>query len=336
MTSEQLLQTARDRFKVAVEATTDQRARELEDLKFDAGEQWLDEHKRARGGQQPGGGLPAVPPRPCLTINKLAQPIDQLVNQQRSARLSISFAPKTSGASQEVAEAYEDIVRAIQADSRAHLARNWAFERAAKCGRGAFRILTEYANDGEDDLDIVYKRILNHATVYLDPFAQEPDWSDGEWAFITQDIPLERYRALYPKSKVALADADELTSIGDEHAEWIGNGDEGCTIRVAEYFYVEHHEEKRGKRTVDRRVVQWRKINAVEVLDEEEWIGKHIPLVPVIGKEYNLNGVRSWTGVIRPAMDAQRSYNVMRSAQVEAVGLAPRVQIGRASCRERV
>jgi hypothetical protein len=324
MPDDALLSLARDRFKVAVEATTDQRQREIEDLQFARGEQWLEEHKRSRAGQQAGGGFPAVPARPCLTINKLGQPIDQLVNQQRSARLALSFAPKTDGASQDVAEAYEDIVRAIQADSRAHLARNWAFERAAQCGRGYYRILTDYANDGDDDLDIVYKRILNQATVYLDPFAQEPDWSDGEWAFITEDIPLDRYKRLYPDSKVALADDGELTSIGDDHAEWVGNGDAGVTIRVAEYFFIEHHEEKRGKRTVDRRVVQWRKINAVEVLDSEEWVGKFIPIVPVIGKEANINGERSWTGVIRPAMDAQRSYNVMRSAQVEAVGLAPR------------
>ena len=319
-----LLSTALDRFKVAAEATSGQRKRELEALHFVRGDQWLDEHKKARQGHAAGSGFPAVPARPCLTINKLIQPVDQLVTQQRQARLALKFAPKTDGASQEVAEAFEDIARAIQTDSRAHLARSWAFERATQCGRGYYRILTDYANDGDDDLDIIYKRILNQATVYLDPFAQEPDWSDGEWAFITEDIPHEQYRRRYPRSKLSEASDEELSSIGDAHQEWVGFGDAGTSVRVAEYWFVEHSEEKRGKRTIDKRTVQWRKINAVEVLDREEWVGKFIPIIPVIGREFNVNGERSWMGLVEPAMDAQRSYNVMRSAQVEAVGLAPR------------
>ena len=71
--------------------------------------------------------------------------------------------------SQAVAQAYDDIARAIQADSRAHLARQWAFERAAKCGFGVYRILTEYVNDKTFDQRIVYKRILNQASALSRP-----------------------------------------------------------------------------------------------------------------------------------------------------------------------
>src|SRR4030095_5578509 len=91
------------------------------------------------------------------------------------------------------AQAYTDIARAIQADSRAHLARQWAFERAAKCGWGVYRILTEYVSGQSFDQRITYKRILNQAAAYLDPFATEPDWSDGQFAFLTEDLPLDRY-----------------------------------------------------------------------------------------------------------------------------------------------
>lgn len=343
------------RFKFAADAEAEQRERELEALKFvDHDEQWPADVKRAREGFQPGGGLPPVPARPCLTINKLRQPVIQTSNEARSARLSLQFAPKGNGASREVAEAFEDIARAVQADSRASLARQWAYDRAIKGGRGAYRILTEYANDGDFDLDITYKRILNQSSVYLDPSAQEPDWSDGEWAFVVEDVPLARFKRQFPKSKLTTAGDDEpgiLESVGDEQPDWVQDGPEGTgkVIRVAEYFYVEYERTAIGrfvspdgaertlpldeapegvepveKREVMARTVKWCKLTAYEILEDGEWPGRYIPIIPVIADESNINGERRWTGIVEPAMDAQRSYNYMRSAQVEGVGLAPR------------
>jgi hypothetical protein len=148
---------ALQRFKLAAQAEDPQRQREVDDLKFiDFDDQWPADVMQARSGiSSTGNGLPAVPARPCLTINKLLQPVEIVATQARQARLALSFSPKSNGADQDTAEAFEDIVRAIQANSRAHLARQWAFERAVKAGRGFYRILTEYANDGDNDLDIV-------------------------------------------------------------------------------------------------------------------------------------------------------------------------------------
>jgi hypothetical protein len=249
----------------------------------------------------------------------------------------------------------------VQANSRAHLARQWAFERAVKAGRGFYRILTEYANDGDNDLDIVYKRILNQSSVYLDPSAQEPDWSDGLWAFVTEDLPLSRYKALYPKSEMASSDMDTLNGVGGDQPDWCKDHADGKLIRVAEYWEVvleqvevtlyafpdgtekncsaEEHAfaQKAGGqpvlneatgapfvRQVERRKVRWTKINAIEVLDQQDWPGRYIPIIPVIGRESNVNGERRWTGIVRPAKDSQRLYNYMVSNEAEMVGLAPR------------
>ena len=352
------------RFKLAADAEHDQRERELTALRFiDHDDQWPEEVRRARKGFQPGGGLPSVPARPCLTINKLRQPVIQTSNEARMARLSLSFSPKGGGASRAIAEAYEDIARAIQADSRASVARQWAYDRAIKAGRGAYRVLTEYATDGDFDQDIVYKRILNQSSVYLDPAAQEPDWSDGEWAFIIEDIRWDRYQRAFPDSKLTKHGGDDpgvLTSIGDEQPEWVTTTESGGkVVRVAEYFYLDYTrttvyawlfpdgseralakddpaiadsgaipvEDETGQqpsRVVRERSVKWCKLTAYEILEEGEWPGRYIPIVPVIADESNINGERRWTGIVEPAMDAQRSYNVMRSAQVEGVGLAPR------------
>jgi hypothetical protein len=349
------LSEALARFKLASDAEAPQRERELEDLRFlDFDEQWPDDVRRARDGSNGGGGLPPVPARPCLTINKLRQPVIQTSNEARAAKLSLQFAPKGDGATRETAEVFEDVARAIQADSRAHLARQWAYDRAIKCGRGFYRILTDYANDGDFDLDIVYRRILNQASVYLDPAATEPDWSDGMWAFIVEDVPAARYKRQFPKSRLARSLADDpgdLTGIGDEQPDWIqSTEDGGKVVRIAEYFYVEFDRHTIGlylaedgsertvrtddpsvagiqptqTREIETRSVKWCKLNGVEILEENDWPGRYIPIIPVIADEANVNGERRWTGLVRPAMDAQRSYNYMRSAQVEGVGLAPR------------
>ena len=236
------------RFQASADYFEKQRQRELDDLRFvDFDEQWPDDIRAARAGQRASGGLPPVPARPCLTINQLRAPIQQVTNTQRNAKLALQFSPKGDGASQDVAEAYEDIVRAIQADSRAHLARNWAFDRAAKCGLGWYRINTQYVHDtveadgpDADDQEIVYQRILNQASVYPDIHAQEPDWSDGRCLFLTQDLAWAEYTRLYPESELAGADSDVLSGIGDDRPYWVftAEGDEGKTIRIAEYWEV--------------------------------------------------------------------------------------------------
>lgn len=352
-----LLAQALQRFRLTADAEHDQRSREVEDLRFvDWDEQWPTDVQAARAGQAANGsGMPSVPARPCLTINKLRQPVQQVVNQARSSRLMLQFSPKGNGASKATAELFEDLARAIQVDSRAHLARNWAFERAAKCGRGVYRIVTQpverAARDGEwtpedFDLEIAYKRILNQASVYLDPFATEPDWSDGEWAFITEDVPVERYKRQFPDSDMAGMDDDELSAVGDDAPGWINTAEDGGkTIRIAEYFYIQHARKRvvaladgtivpgdqvpdgaviQSTREVDERQVKWCKLNAVEILDAQDWDGAYIPIIPVIGDESNINGERRWQGIVRPARDAQKSYNYMRSSQIEGIGLAPK------------
>lgn len=347
-----LVEKATKCFQLTVTAEFDQRQREEEDLQFDRAlpdDQWPQGIRTARaGGIQESGGTTAE--RPCLVINKLDQPVQQVINEARAARIGVKIKPKSDGASETGAEIRQGIYRTIEMESRAHIARLWALDRAVKCGRGAYRITKKYSNDGDFDQDIVIERILNQASVYLDPFAKEPDWSDGEWALITSDIPLEEYKRRYPDSRLNSISAEELESIGNKVPGWIGGSDtDGSrTIRVAEYFYIEHEERSlvfvpgMGKawldelpddvalppnakvRSVDVRKVKWAVVNAEEVLEEEDWDGRYIPIIPVIGKEYNVSGERCWKGVISNSKDAQRSYNYMRSAQVEAVGLAPK------------
>jgi hypothetical protein len=360
---------AMDRFTVAANAEHDQRERELEDLAFvDAEQQWPEEIKNSRAGKQEGTALP-VAARPCITVNKLDAPIAQLTNQQRNSRLAIEIHPVSNGANEETADVLQGLIRHIEVESRANLARGWAFDRAVKAGKGAYRILKQYSPErvetGPDgtpqgfpmDQELVIKRILNQASVYLDPFATEPDWSDGEWCFITEDLPFERYQRTHPDSDLAKLDPEGLSSLGDESPGWVGGSDEARTVRIAEYWYIEteartllllsddslawqdtwqseardHQGRFRtpvtvvGQREVQQRHVKWCKINALEILEEQDWDGQYIPIIPVLGKEAQVvDGERRFTGLVRSSRGAQQTYNFMLSAQVEAIALSPK------------
>lgn len=352
---------ALNRFKVTAQAEEKQRKRELEDLRFadpiDDTDQWPKDALDSRAGLPASGSLPAVPARPALTINELKQPIQQVQQQQRLARLGIEFSPEGADASLDDAEVFEDVARAVQTDSRAHLARNWAFDRAIKCGRGFYRIETDYVSDLTFDQKIVYKRIKNQFCVYFYPFCQEPDFSDAEWCFITEDMPWKEYQRKYKDSDLASFDDEALMSIGNDLPGWIAETEEGKTVRIAEYYYFDLTQDtlvaiqtdqgpkailkstlgeayshdlvikgKDGKpltRPVERRQLCWAKMNAVEFLDEEERDGHYIPVVPVIGDESNINGDTRYTGIVRPAIHAQRLFNVEASSLAEAVHLGP-------------
>ena len=336
-TAEKSHQTALKRFKLSVDAYDKQRKRESEDLKFAAGEQWPSEVIAMRTGSVERGL--SIGGRPMLTVNALKQPIQQLENQQRSARLAVNITPKSGGASKAAAEVRQGLYRAIETESRADIARSWAYRRAIICGRGFYRVRTDYANDGDNDQDILIERILNQASVYPDPYAQQPDNSDMEWCFVTEDMPLERYKRKYgtrddgSPSKLALMEDSDLTSLQDDQPEWVqDDAAGGKTVRVAEYWHTTYTTSTRTKkdtaaytpRETEAREVHCEIINAVETVKTYDYQGRYIPIITVVGNEDNLDGKRVWSGIVRPAMDAQRLLNYELSNLVETVALAPK------------
>jgi hypothetical protein len=72
--------------------------------------------------------------------------------------------------------------------------------------------------------------------------------------------------------------------------------------------------------------VKWCKITAVEKLEETEFpgSGKYIPIIPVYGTELDIDGEKILEGIVRNAKDPQRMYNYWKSAETEAIALAPR------------
>lgn len=332
MNSKELLDKAKRCFKLACEAEALQRQREREDLRFQIPEkQWADAARREREGDG------VVPPRPILSISKLDQPMQLILNQARAARLGVNIHPITEDATSETAEILQGLYRRIERDSNADQARLWALDRATKCGRGAYRVTTQYDDDAGDSFDqeISIERILYQESVYFDPSAEKADFSDGEWAFVTAWYPIEKFKREFPKAKLSTAGPVEWEGETVREPAWVkgslSKDGADAAVLVAEYWYKQHDVEEvefQGRtRKRDNVTVYCCKMCGNEIVEESQlWPGKWIPLVPVIGRELQpIDAERIWSGMIGPSKDGQRLYNYAASALVERMGMEPKM-----------
>jgi hypothetical protein len=341
------LATMRHRFTVASAAYSDSREDELDDLRFMAGSpdnawQWPADVLATRGAVQ-GQTINA---RPCLTINKLPQHVRLVTNEQRQNRPSGKVIPADDKADVAVAEIFQGIVRHIEYLSDADVAYDTACDNQVTYGEGYIRILTEYCREDSFDQDLKIGRVRNSFSVYMDPMIHDPCGSDAEWCFITEDIPKEEYERLYPDALPISVMMSQ--GVGDQSLSmWMSQE----TVRIAEYFYIDHQkktlnlypdnitafngspQDKQLKamfgkplksRTSEHRQVKWLKTNGFEVLEERDWAGNYIPVIRVVGNEFEVDGQLYISGLVRNAKDAQRMYNYWVSQEAEMLALAPK------------
>ncbi len=342
-----VLSVMRSRMTMAISALSGTRDSELDDLRFYAGSpdnqwQWPNDVLQTRGSSQG----PVVSARPCLTINKLPQHVKQITNEQRMNRPTIKVLPVDDKSDIEMADVFNGVIRHIEYTSDADVAYDTACENQVTYGEGYLRILTEYCDDTSFDQEIKIGRIRNSFSVYMDPMIQDPAGADARWCFITDDMTKDEYERAYPKA----SPISTLTAmgIGDSSInQWISE----TTVRVAEYFYIECEKATLnlypgnqtaltgtpedsllramfGKplrsRQSDRERVKWCKTNGYEILEESEWAGSFIPIVRVVGNEFEVDGQLYVSGLVRNAKDAQRMYNYWCSQEAEMLALAPK------------
>jgi len=325
--TESFLEQAHRRFKLAAETEHRVRSEALDDLKFSVGEQWPNLVKADREADG----------RPCLTMNRMPQFIRKITNEQRAERPAIQVNPVGNGATVKTAEIIQGIIRHIEINSEASIAIDHAFDMMVRIGFGYYRIITDYIEEESNYQEIKFDRIKNPFTVYFDPNHKKPDYSDAQWCFVIEDMGSEVFKQQY--STAAASSLTDFSSAGNRAPGWITRE----IIRVAEYFYLEQEkyklyqlqdeswveevpEEETAVAQVERTRsrVRWAKISAVDILEEKEWLGKWIPIIPVLGDDIDVDGVRHLSGMVRGAKDPQRQYNYWISAATEAIALAPK------------
>ena len=333
------IQEAIEFLKFANDADTMNRQEALEDLKFGAGDQWPVTLQNSRNLES----------RPCITVNKVDNYCRQVSNQQRQQRPRIKVHATNTHEDMVDAQTISGIIRHIEVNSNADHAYDNAFEYAVRMGWGYVRVRTDYISEDSFDQEIYIDPVDNPFTVYFDPNSVAPDGSDADRCLITTMMLKEEFRKLYP-------DADDggtsftQRGTGDSQSEWITKED----IRLAEYYYTVREKatlyllsdgsstfaddkdffkrlEAYGITVVDKRdsfkkTIKYCKMTAVEILEERDWAGKYIPIVPVYGRHIVIGDKRKKFGMIRYAKDPQRMYNFWQTAITEGVALAPKAK----------
>ena len=332
MAEDKVIERAQKRFNLAADLESEGRIERLDDIKFvRLGQQWPDSVKRDR--ERPGQE------RPMLTINRLFQFRNQIINEIRQNRPGIKVRPVDDQSDVDTAEVMQGLIRHIQDASRADIAYDTAAEWQVDCGLGYFRIITDYCEDDSFNQDILIKRVVDPNKVYFDPESTEPDGSDAIWAFVIEDWSLDDFEIEYPDIDTT-SWQDGVT--GDRQG-WFGKD----FVRVAEYFEIksvprtlvqlqdgstlfkdelpdEYKDLIIGERPSFDKKCMWYKIGGDKILDKTELPTSFIPVIPVIGNEVWCEGKRHVHGLTRFAKDPARQYNYMQSANTEVMALAPR------------
>lgn len=332
------------RFDDHVERESENRAAALEDIRFARlGEQWPEKVRKDR----------ELEGRPCLTINRLPTFIRQVVNDSRMNAPQIKVKPVDDKADTQTAELLSGLIRNIEYVSSASNAYDMALESAVTCGMGFFRICTDYASDDEFAQDIHIKRITNPLSVVYDSYGESIDGSDWKESFLVDWITRDEYKRRFNKKR-----DDDIKSFGSsadgmedvdselvrivEHWEIIEKPSklllltDGSVISEEEFLAPHpelgvpmkdvfeslgvsfHKDRKTTRKSVKQRVI------GGEILSEEDWASKFIPIIPVFGDEVFVQGKRYLKSLIRDAKDAQQMLNFWRTASTELVALAPK------------
>ena len=271
-----------------------------------------------------------------------------MVNQIRQQRPRPKVHGMNSQSDAKVAEVIQGIIRHIEANSNADNAYDTAADYAVRMGWGFIRVRTDYVREDSFEQEIYIDPVDNPFTVYFDINSVLPDGSDAEKCLITAMMSKADFQKMYPDAEI---DSFTQRGTGDSQSEWITKED----IRLAEYYYTVRERAKLillsdgssifedefkkaqdlltagGVYPIDERMsirkkIKWCKLTAIEVLEEGEWAGRYLPIIPVYGRHVIIGDKRKKFGMVRHAKDAQRMYNFWQTSLTESIALAPKAK----------
>lgn len=290
--------------------------------------------------------------RPQFEFNKIHLAVIRIINEYRNNRMSVVFVPK-DGAQEKSNDDITGIYRADMNMSCGEEAKDNAFEEAVGGGFGAYRL----RNVEEDEFDsanekqkIIAEPIYDaDSCVFFDLSAKRQDKSDANHAYVLRGVPYDEYIAEYNDNPASWPKDVSMVEF-----DWLIGND---TVYIAEYYEKEFTKETlRVFRGVDGteqtysddelddeldeilevtgfREVRQRKIKKCRVhkyllsgggiIDDCGYIaGRDIPIVPVYGKRWMVDGVERCMGHVRLAKDAQRLKNLQLSKLGEISALS--------------
>jgi hypothetical protein len=333
------------RFGEIWDAVQDEREQCMADRRFAviAGAQW----EGALGDQ--------FKSRPKFEVNKIQLSVLRVLNEYLNNRITVDFVSKAGapGADQ-LADLCDGLYRADQLDSGSDEAQDNAFIEAVFGGFGAWRLRADY-EDPEDE-DNEYQRICFEpiydadSCVFFDPAAMRQDKRDAKYAFVLTPLTRESYKEQYndepnewakpqpgypfewaSAKHVYVAEYYEIAERKVQVETWLdlkGNTEKYETVALTDDPGLRERLEATGSRREKVRKVARAKVRKLilsggGVLEDCGHIaGRYIPIVPVYGKRWVIDGIERCAGHVRLAKDAQRLKNMQLSKLGELSALS--------------
>lgn len=270
--------------------------------------------------------------RPVVSLDQLSQFVNQTVNDIRMNTPSIKCIPGEDNADVETAEVLDGWVKNIEYESGADTVYDTAAAFAVKSSIGFIRVDHDYADQKGFDQKLCIKRVINPASILIDPFSIEIDGSDAQWGFVFDTMRVADFKREHPDK--------EPCSFWDDSNGSIKVTDEDV-ITIAEYFYIEEEKQtvtpdEYGKpsvveevpegakaRKITKKKIKRCKLTGKDELESSEFPGEYIPLIPVYGQEAWENGKRKLQSLIRKGKSGQSMFNLWKSLETEVLMKQP-------------
>lgn len=287
--------------------------------------------------------------RPSYTFNRVLQPVNMVLGDQRQTAPAIKVRPIKDG-SQAVADILGGLWRSIEQDSRGEEIYGECYKHAVGGGFGEMMLMPEYEADNSFDQVLRLQWIPNPLTVVRDPESTDPCGADAQWAMEGGRISTEKFEDEYPEL-TASSFAMSRDSLG-----WYTDGQ----IRVVNYFdrfsiekeiamlsdgrVIDYTEKEKAvekhlakmklesatvmrTRMVKSYKIRYAKCDGTQILKgpiEYDW--KRIPIVRMPGRYVNIEGKQKLQSLVRHSKDAQRAYNFQSSDAIERSALVPKAR----------
>lgn len=286
--------------------------------------------------------------KPRFEFNKVHLACIRIVNEYRNNRINVCFEPKDGSQDDDLTDTCAGLYRADYQRCSGDEAVDNAFEEAAIGGFGAFRLRAEYEDDDDDENDkqvIVFEPIFDaDAAVYFDLDARRQDKADAKYCYVLTPYTLDSYKeefgddpATWPKIVhqhefdwctprfVWVAEyylIEETTELVHYFRGVLGQELPDMIVRQSELdedpdklrtIQAQGFREVRQKRAKRKRVHKYL-MSGAKILEDCGYIaGSCIPIIPVFGKRWVVDGIERCMGHVRLAKDAQRLQNTLMS-----------------------
>jgi hypothetical protein len=293
--------------------------------------------------------------RPKVEVNKIHLAVIRLFNEYRNNRITVDFISKDGTDNQDLADTCDMLYRADEQASVAEEAYDNAFEEAVGGGMGAWRLRAEYEDESDEENEQQRVRIEPiydaDMCVFFDLDAKRQDKSDARRCWVLTGMTPKAFKEEWGKEPVSIEmdlnrsfdwytpdtvyvaemyERDEIKVVTDTWQHPVS--EEQRKVKADEYEADEELRqtlEDTGWELIKTRKVEEHKIrkyvmDGSEILEDCGYIaGDQIPIVPVYGKRWYVDGIERFMGHVRLAKDAQRLKNIQLSSLAYIAAVSP-------------